>query len=51
MMLCTLQEPPYMSAEDRRKLQLDAQKWLQGALNKVASDTGCQQHAVAQERG
>ena len=40
-----------MSAADRRKLQIDAQNWLQGAISKVAAETHTQQRHVAEEHG
>lgn len=30
-----------MTAEERKKLEVDAQKWLYGAIQKAGSATGC----------
>lgn len=46
-----LLERPSMLPESRRTLQVDAQKWLQGALSKVVAEVKCQRHGVAEERG
>ena len=42
---------PSMQPESRRRLQVDAQNWLQGALNKVVSEVKCQRHPIAEDRG
>ena len=45
------QAPPIMASEARKKLQIDAQNWLQSTINKIALDTGSQRSLHADQAG